>query len=219
MTSKTNFIRVGGRDYIQGIAIAQAMAEAVLQTRTDAAGGVLKIDLVKFPHKTLCNGTIHVADIGDTAVPIETAAGVMNGCWESGETFFAVFLPDPDQPVIRQIERDDLVIRDLECTDHFSAGCFVTWKNQTQFLKTLVEVNKQTILQSIDENRKDIKAEIVYARSFIFPHFPQDYEGPLVVKNSSVRTLGSRQYILSVLSWNPMGTLNGDRSIEMAFSI
>lgn len=213
---ETDFVRVGDRDYIQGIAIAQAIAEAALSAHGAGSDGILFVDVAKFPRKTPCNGMIHI--VADDAEPdlVTDAACILHGRWADGGRVFGAFIPNPNDPVRKNIENDKLVFSDPVKTGRFSGESDVKWRNLTEFFKTLVEVNKRTILKSLNPVEGLPVIEIVYVKNFSVSTQAPEFDGKLIVRNIGERDFGPRRYVLNVLSWPG---LDGEDTIEMAFSL
>jgi hypothetical protein len=205
----TALTRVGRRDYIQGIAIAEAMAQAAVDWIPHAAGPLV-IRTVKFIHKTLCDGDIYMAGADMAVLPALPAVAMISVL--GARQIAAAFVPDPERPVSRWIERDLLTIAPVSLCAPYQGICEVAWTDRVGFCKTLVEVNKKVIEETLGNAASSQVIEIVQADSLPIPIEIPSYSGTVRVVHLGLRILGNRTYVLSRLLWDT------DRSATFTFS-
>ncbi len=211
----TDFIRVGDRDYLQGIHITDTMLRAVFEwSRPETAW--LKIDTVKFIQKTLQNGRVCVFSDDEGGSNLGPCAVSLRGNDNNGHSFFAKFFPDEACPVSRHIVADALRISEIRNSHHFAGTFDVAWSDTNGYLKTLIEANKLAIKSSLPENGKNTIIEVTAVEKLYMPQVLRPFEGELTIRNLGVRSLASLQYVQNTLSWTDS---DGKTPLVLTYSI
>ncbi len=204
----TNFSLVGGRSYIQGIAILEFISDCVHDAALVSSEVELFVDTAKFVRKTDCNGHVRVLIGDEGSMDIEGAACILSGSLSDGRRVNGCFCPQESNPVKEYRDRDAFELTNINLLEDYSGTAQATWGDRLGLLRSIVDIQKKLILATYQDNPNVPVVEIVQVEGLTIPQSIKSGRGLVVVDNLSARMLGQRLYILNeVISDNWVGSV------------